>query len=197
MCTVAARESSGRAQLQRWERCHSPHRRGRGDKGESNMRRACLLRADVSSELKTEKEGTTRYSQSATAAKGRHGKHARTSEENRATERVQLSSNRSASSVCVLCPDLGDEPLLGIFLGDFLFVSNPGSATFACGDTLTSAAQHNVEIHTVDSDLRIVLQTQIDVLLHSRGTETKVDRNTRSGTNTGRQKSSTLPEQRQ
>ncbi len=132
------------------------------------MRRACLLRADVSSELKTEKEGTTRYSQSATAAKGRHGKHARTSEENRATERVQLSSNRSASSVCVLCPDLGDEPLLGIFLGDFLFVSNPGSATFACGDTLTSAAQHNVEIHTVDADLGIVLQTQIDVLLHAR-----------------------------
>ena len=63
------------------------------------------------------------------------------------------------------------EPVDGIFLSDELVVADLRAAAFTASNTHARARQDNVEIHTIDTNLRIVLDTQIDVFID---TETEV-----------------------
>lgn len=67
--------------------------------------------------------------------------------------------------------ELSDEPLLGLLLGDTLLVAQTSATALTLSDTDTRAGEDNVEVHTIDTNLRIVLQAEIDVLLD---TETEV-----------------------
>lgn len=59
------------------------------------------------------------------------------------------------------------EPLLGISLLDLVVKSDAGLGSSALGDALSGAVEDNVEVHTVDTDGRIVLKTKIDVLINT------------------------------
>jgi len=63
------------------------------------------------------------------------------------------------------------EPLDGLGLVDAVRGTNLGLATAATSDTLTGTLHAAVEVHTVDTDTRVVLETEIDVLAD---TETEV-----------------------
>ena len=66
---------------------------------------------------------------------------------------------------------LGAEPLHGVLLGDLVRSTDSGSASLLLGDTVAGATHHAVEVHTENTDGRIVLETEIDVLID---TETEV-----------------------
>ena len=57
------------------------------------------------------------------------------------------------------------EPVDGVRLRDELAVADLRAAAFAAGDAATGAGQHDVEVHAVDADLRVVLDAQVDVLV--------------------------------
>lgn len=61
--------------------------------------------------------------------------------------------------------EFGHEPLLGVLAAHALLVSEAGAGALALGDTEAGAAQHDVEVHSVDTDGRVVLQAEIDVLV--------------------------------
>jgi hypothetical protein len=58
-----------------------------------------------------------------------------------------------------------------LLLGDLVASANSGLRTSTLGNTLTRASHAAVEIHAVDTNRRVVLDAQIDVL---RDTETEV-----------------------
>ena len=60
------------------------------------------------------------------------------------------------------------EPLDCVHLSDELSLSDVACGVFASCDSASSAGQHNVEVHAVDSNLRIVLDAQVDVLLDAK-----------------------------
>lgn len=64
-----------------------------------------------------------------------------------------------------------NEPLHGLLAGNALKLSDDTDGSAAVLDTGTSATENDVDIHTEDTDGRIVLDTKIDVLLD---TETEV-----------------------
>ena len=64
-----------------------------------------------------------------------------------------------------------DVPFLSIFLGNTLAGADVGVAVLATGNTAAGALENDVEVHTVDTDITIVLKTKIDVFLD---TKTKV-----------------------
>lgn len=66
---------------------------------------------------------------------------------------------------------LVDEPLHGLRTSDTLVLADDGGGSSAVLDALTLATENDVDIHTIDTDGRIVLDTKIDVLLD---TETEV-----------------------
>jgi hypothetical protein len=61
--------------------------------------------------------------------------------------------------------ELLDEPLLGLFLGDSLEVTESAGSGSAAGDSLASAGEDNVEVHAVNTSGGIILDTKIDVLI--------------------------------
>lgn len=63
------------------------------------------------------------------------------------------------------------EPSNGILLRSLVRVTNSTSASLSSSDSSTWSTHNNVEIHTENTDRRIVLDTQIDVFLD---TETEV-----------------------
>jgi len=67
--------------------------------------------------------------------------------------------------------ELGDEPLLGLLLRDHLLGTKTALSALALGNTATSTREDDIEVHTINTDGRIVLKTKIDVLLD---TETEV-----------------------
>jgi len=60
------------------------------------------------------------------------------------------------------------EPLLGILLSHALPVSDLPTASTALGNTVARALQHNVEIHAENTSGRVILYTEIDVLLDAK-----------------------------
>merc|ERR1719343_1519669 len=58
-------------------------------------------------------------------------------------------------------------PLHADLLGDALLVADGLTAAAAAGDATTRAGQLTVEVHTVDTGGRIVLDTKIDVLVNT------------------------------
>ena len=77
-----------------------------------------------------------------------------------------------------ISPDLSDnaieallEPLDGLVAADAVAGTDSALAAAAAGDALTRAGHAAVEVHAVDTDRRIVLDAQIDVL---GDTETEV-----------------------
>jgi len=58
-------------------------------------------------------------------------------------------------------------PLKGIFLGDLVLRADVRPTRLASGNTESLAAQNDVEIHTVDARVRVILDTEIDVLLNA------------------------------
>jgi len=67
--------------------------------------------------------------------------------------------------------ELLDEPLLGLLLGDLLELANTGRLLAALGNSVAGALEHDVEVHTENTSVGIVLDAEIDVLVN---TETKV-----------------------
>ena len=63
------------------------------------------------------------------------------------------------------------EPLDGVVTGDLVASSNPGLSPTSSGNSGTWTAHDGVEIHSVDTDRRIVLDTKVDVF---RNTESEV-----------------------
>lgn len=75
---------------------------------------------------------------------------------------------------CLLLPANDDalvfllEPVDGVGLRDELVVANLRAAAFAAGDAASGAGQHDVEVHAIDTDLRVVLDAQVDVLVDTK-----------------------------
>ena len=63
------------------------------------------------------------------------------------------------------------EPLHGVFRCDQVLLADLRLAPPPLGDAEAAALHHHVEIHTVNARGRVVLQTQVDVLID---TETEV-----------------------
>ena len=63
------------------------------------------------------------------------------------------------------------EPLHRLLPGDTLTRSEPGGAPLPASNTVARPLQHNKEIHTEDTNMGVILQTEIDVFLN---TETEV-----------------------
>ena len=57
------------------------------------------------------------------------------------------------------------EPVHGLLLVDTVVAADLGNGTAALGDAATGAVHANEEVHTVNTDGGVVLDTQIDVLL--------------------------------
>ena len=66
---------------------------------------------------------------------------------------------------------LGLEPFHGIVLGESVGESQAAGLVLLVAHVHTGTAKDNIEVHTVNTDGRIVLDTQIDVFLDA---ETKV-----------------------
>jgi|JI6StandDraft_1071083.scaffolds.fasta_scaffold03368_9 hypothetical protein len=63
--------------------------------------------------------------------------------------------------------ELALEPLHGILLADPLGGTQARAATLPQADASASTSQHDVEVHTEDTGVGVVLHAQIDVLLNS------------------------------
>jgi predicted metalloprotease len=63
------------------------------------------------------------------------------------------------------------EPFHGFLLGNLVLVSNGGLASSSKTDSASWALKDNVEVHTEDTGVGIILKTKIDVLLN---TEAKI-----------------------
>ena len=57
------------------------------------------------------------------------------------------------------------EPLLGLLGGDSLEVAELAGSVLSLGDSLASAGQDHVEVHTEDTSVGIVLDSEINMLL--------------------------------
>ncbi|GMT33478.1 hypothetical protein PFISCL1PPCAC_24774, partial [Pristionchus fissidentatus] len=73
-----------------------------------------------------------------------------------------LGLGRQDDSVVLLL-----EPLDGLVTVDLVGRSDTSGGSSALGDTAAGAVEHDVEVHSVDSDGGVVLDSQIDVLLDS------------------------------
>ena len=58
-------------------------------------------------------------------------------------------------------------PLKSILLGDLVLGANVRPARLAPGNTKSLAAENDIEIHTVDARVGVILDTEIDVLLNA------------------------------
>ncbi|KAH3662883.1 hypothetical protein OGATHE_004459 [Ogataea polymorpha] len=66
---------------------------------------------------------------------------------------------------------LGFKPSNGVLLGALVRNTNLTLSSLSSGNSETSSAHHDVEVHTVNSNTWVVLNTQVDVFLN---TETEV-----------------------
>ena len=63
------------------------------------------------------------------------------------------------------------EPLLGLVGGDSLELAELSSGVLSVGNSLSSSGQDHVEVHTEDTGVGIILDSQINMLFN---TETEV-----------------------
>ena len=61
--------------------------------------------------------------------------------------------------------ELLDVPVLSFLLSNTLLWTDGRLAVLAAGNTVAWALENNIDIHTVDTDVSVVLKTKIDVLL--------------------------------
>lgn len=61
-----------------------------------------------------------------------------------------------------------DEPELGVILGDTLELADGRPAVLAVGDTGAVTAQHDVEVHTENTSLGVVLNSEVDVFVNAK-----------------------------
>lgn len=66
------------------------------------------------------------------------------------------------------------EPLDGILLLELVVRTDLSLSSLSAGDTVTSTATDNVEVHTINTDIRVVLDTQVDVLVDTEAEVTSV-----------------------
>ena len=59
------------------------------------------------------------------------------------------------------------EPFHGVFLGDFVFGSDSAFASSSEADSASWSLEDNVEVHSENTSERVILDTQIDMLLNS------------------------------
>ncbi len=71
-------------------------------------------------------------------------------------------------------PHLGLEPLHGVLLAQAVGATDPGSPTPAARDVEPGATEDDVEVQTVDTDRRVVLDTQVDVFLDAEAEVARV-----------------------
>lgn len=82
-------------------------------------------------------------------------------------EKIEKSSKHLADGGVVL----GLEPLNAVGLGDLVAVADGGLAALATSDASTRTSHDAVEVHSVNTNTRVVLDSEIDVL---GDTETEV-----------------------
>jgi len=70
--------------------------------------------------------------------------------------------------------ELGLEPVLGILLGDEVLVADTAGSTLLAGHTVSRAGQHNVEVHAINANARVILDAQIDVLIDTKAEVTRL-----------------------
>jgi len=58
-----------------------------------------------------------------------------------------------------------DEPHLGLLLGDTLELADSGSVGTSFGDTLAATAEDHVEVHTEDTGVGVILDSEVNVLV--------------------------------
>merc|ERR1712054_343817 len=63
--------------------------------------------------------------------------------------------------------ELGPHPLQRFCFGDLVCKAPLSTLPLLAGNTEARTAQHNIEVHPVNASVRVVLQTQIDVLVHT------------------------------
>ncbi len=61
-----------------------------------------------------------------------------------------------------------DEPLLGLFLADLLEVTEGSASGLSPVDSLASSAEHNVEVHSIDTGGGVILDSQVDVFFNTK-----------------------------
>ena len=59
------------------------------------------------------------------------------------------------------------EPLLSLVSGNSLEVSELSTSVLSSGDSLSSAAEDHVEVHTEDTGVGIILDSKINMLFNS------------------------------
>lgn len=64
-----------------------------------------------------------------------------------------------------------DEPVLSLLLGHTLELSDAGLTVSTLGDSVTSTLKDDIEVHTKNTSVGVVLDAQVDVFVD---TETKV-----------------------
>ena len=60
------------------------------------------------------------------------------------------------------------EPLLGIISGDLLVLTEFSLGVLSFGNSLTSSGEDDVEVHTEDTSVGIILDSEIDVLFNTK-----------------------------
>ena len=63
------------------------------------------------------------------------------------------------------------EPLLGFFTGDSLELAEFSSGVLSVGNSLASSSEDDVEVHTENTCVQVVFDSEIDMLIN---TETEV-----------------------
>ena len=61
----------------------------------------------------------------------------------------------------------GLEPVLCLVLGDLLEETDSGPFSFSLGDSGSGSLEDNVEIHTENTSVGVVFQSEVDMLLDS------------------------------
>jgi hypothetical protein len=63
---------------------------------------------------------------------------------------------------------LGLEPLHGVFLDKSVWEANATSLLFSVPDVQTGTTEDNIEVHTINADTGIVLDSQVNVFLDTK-----------------------------
>ena len=79
-----------------------------------------------------------------------------------------ISSNDGSSH-------LFGEPLLSIFGGDSLMLSEFTLSVLSSGNSLSGSSEDNVEIHTENTSVGIILDSEIDMLINTESEVTYIN----------------------
>ena len=60
------------------------------------------------------------------------------------------------------------EPLLGLVSGDSLVLSELARGVLSSGDSLAGSSENDVEVHTENTSVGIILDSEIDMLVNTK-----------------------------